>query len=411
VIEWVKNYWIKKNATNQCYMLKEVQDDDMNDQERSDEAERLMIKLLSCLPKNRDFTIDEAINSCNYLPDKEKQLARSLSIQIQNVLYENDYVKYPYLGNDYQLRFTEKVQVDVRCTKQYLLNLLCHDILEHLHAISFFHWKNGNVFTEIPEEEKTTATIYYNSIETKTFEKELTNDEVLFKTALEVLSKAKYIEAFYREFSNYKLIYKVKMLQDGEYALNTEFYLNENKKLVELRKDFVLINQSIGGKIINNGKHIFINYRKEDSKGYSLALYRELIEWYGKHNIFKDFIDIEPGEDFEEVINNALSSCSILLVIIGDRWNEIMKQRQMKNESSDFVRLEIAFALSKNIYTIPVTIDSAIMPTKTELPDDLKKLTGKQYLNIDQTRFETDTMKLVQIIDKRLGIERKGKYE
>ncbi len=157
----------------------------------------------------------------------------------------------------------------------------------------------------------------------------------------------------------------------------------------------------------NNAKKIFINYRKEDSSGYSLALYHELIKWYDKKIIFKDFNNIDPGEDFEESIDNALNSCNILLVIISDKWLDILNQRQKQTKQKDLVTLEISTALLKNIYTIPITINGASMPSESELPDELKKLIRRQFLNIDQTRFETDTMKLVQIIDKKLDIQRK----
>ena len=165
-------------------------------------------------------------------------------------------------------------------------------------------------------------------------------------------------------------------------------------------------NAPIVTKDIPGNKKIFINYRKEDSSGYSLALYNELLKWYDKHTIFKDFHNIEPGEDFEQAIDSALNSCGILLVIIGDKWSNIISER-LKLPSRDFVSLEIATALAKNIYTIPITINGAIMPNESELPNDLKKLTSRQSLNIDQTKFDTDIKKLIEVIDKRLGIQRK----
>src|SRR6478609_6455793 len=73
---------------------------------------------------------------------------------------------------------------------------------------------------------------------------------------------------------------------------------------------------------------IFINYRKEDSSGYSLALYNELTKWYPKKAVFKDFVTIEPGEDFRNAITDGLSSCNILLVVISNRWHDIMQRRK-----------------------------------------------------------------------------------
>ncbi len=181
-------------------------------------------------------------------------------------------------------------------------------------------------------------------------------------------------------------------------------FVAPRKNKLENISDNKKVENNSANKIVAK-QQIFINYRKEDSSGYSLALYNELSKWYDKNTIFKDFHNIEPGEDFEEAIDNALNSCSILLVIISDRWCEILNKRA-NSISNDFVKLEIATALSKNIYIIPITLNGATMPTEIELPDDLKNLIRRQYLNIDQTRFEIDIRKLVQIIDKRLNIQR-----
>jgi hypothetical protein len=121
--------------------------------------------------------------------------------------------------------------------------------------------------------------------------------------------------------------------------------------------------------------------------------------------VFKDFHNIQPGEDFEAAIEQALNNCSILLVIIGDRWLNIIKERKHV-ASQDFVSLEISTALLKNVYVIPITINGAAMPNESELPEELKKITKKQCLNIDQTKFESDILNLKIIMDKKLGIQR-----
>lgn len=154
--------------------------------------------------------------------------------------------------------------------------------------------------------------------------------------------------------------------------------------------------------------NIFINYRREDSSGYSLAIYNELIKWYDRDMIFKDFNTIEPGEDFSESIENALNSCTILLVLVANNWMDILKKRQEKRGEPDFVRMEIATALLKGVYTIPIVLNRANILIEDELPDDLKKIAKRQCLDLDPTRFETDILKLVKVIDKRLNISRDG---
>jgi len=145
---------------------------------------------------------------------------------------------------------------------------------------------------------------------------------------------------------------------------------------------------------------IFINYRKDDSPWNSLALYQELIKHFGKENIFKDFNTILPGTDFVESIEEALESCDVLLVLISEHWADIKDKNGNPriDNPDDFVRLEIATALRRNIKVIPVLFDNAVLPPATELPDDLKKLSRRQFIEIDKTRFEADTARLVETI-------------
>lgn len=184
------------------------------------------------------------------------------------------------------------------------------------------------------------------------------------------------------------------------------YFFFYRKKAGKHTSEIITKKEKVNSTLPNEKRTIFINYRKQDSSGYSLALYNELIKWYDKKSIFKDFNNIEPGEDFEESIDNALNNCNILLIILADKWIDILKDRNSKTQEPDYVELEISKALAKNIYIIPIVINNTRMPTAEELPGSLKKLSTRQYLNIDQTRFETDSLKLRDIIDRRLGINR-----
>lgn len=179
--------------------------------------------------------------------------------------------------------------------------------------------------------------------------------------------------------------------------------LEKKKKLTPSDSLFKLV--SVNKQQHTKHKQIFINYRRDDSSGYSLALYHELLKWYNKKDIFKDFHNIEPGQDFEHAIDEALDRCGVLIVVIADKWTNLIAER--KNLSSpDYVNQEIATALAKDVYVIPITINGTAMPNESELPIELKKLTRRQSLNIDQIKFENDVRKLVDIIDRRLGMQR-----
>ena len=149
---------------------------------------------------------------------------------------------------------------------------------------------------------------------------------------------------------------------------------------------------------------IFINYRKDDSSWNALALYNELQKYFSKEQIFKDFNTILPGDDFVVSIDNALRKCDVLIVIICKSWLDIKDStgKRRLDDPDDFVRLEVATALTRGIQVIPVLFDDVPMPHTSELPENMKTLSRRQFVEIDSKRFEDDIRKLAEAIKKVL---------
>ncbi len=152
--------------------------------------------------------------------------------------------------------------------------------------------------------------------------------------------------------------------------------------------------------------NIFINYRKDDSKWPTQALYNELLKYFSKELIFKDSITIEPGEDFDLSINNALAKCDVLIVIIGKNWLGAKNENGLVRleDPKDFVRIEIATALKRNIRVIPVLLDGIELPRENNLPEDLQLLTRRQFVTISDSKFETDVQTLAGAVKKIIEI-------
>lgn len=149
----------------------------------------------------------------------------------------------------------------------------------------------------------------------------------------------------------------------------------------------------------------FISYRRQDSAGYSRALYNELSRYFDAEQIFMDVDDIPLGTDFVQILNRNLQDCKVMLVIIGPQWLDIRSsngERRLDNPD-DFVRLEIARALDNNFSIIPVLVHGAPMPAEQDLPDILKPLSRRQALELNNKYYQHGIADLVKALEQYLG--------
>ena len=54
-----------------------------------------------------------------------------------------------------------------------------------------------------------------------------------------------------------------------------------------------------------------------------------------------DVEDIHPGQNFAEAIDHTLTECSIVLVVVGPRWLELLQRRAAANQE-DYVVHEVS---------------------------------------------------------------------
>ncbi|MCH7665550.1 MAG: toll/interleukin-1 receptor domain-containing protein [Acidobacteria bacterium] len=148
---------------------------------------------------------------------------------------------------------------------------------------------------------------------------------------------------------------------------------------------------------------VVISYRREDTRGDAGRLYEQLAHTFGKKRIFMDIDSIPAGKDFRDVLEGTISRTSVLLVLIGDRWaaaTDSWGRRRLDNDE-DIVRLEIATAIRQGTQLIPVLVGSAKMPSKKELPDELKELATRQAISLSEHHFRTDVRRCCTIQPRR----------
>ncbi|QRN94458.1 toll/interleukin-1 receptor domain-containing protein [Archangium violaceum] len=150
---------------------------------------------------------------------------------------------------------------------------------------------------------------------------------------------------------------------------------------------------------------IFVSYRREDSPGHTGRLYDHLVAHFGEQLVFRDIEAIELGADFVKAIEEAIGASSVLIAVIGPQWltaKDRQGRRRLDNPK-DFVRLELATALSRGVRVIPVLVDGASMPPEEELPPDLSALARRNAIEVSDLRFRTDVARLLQAIDAALA--------
>jgi hypothetical protein len=150
---------------------------------------------------------------------------------------------------------------------------------------------------------------------------------------------------------------------------------------------------------------IFINYRRDDSIGMAGRLHDRLAQTFGRDNLFMDVDHIPVGVDFVRHLNDQVAACDVILVVIGPNWlraKDKAGQRRL-HQPDDFVTIEIAVALARNIRVIPLLVEGARMPRESELPDNLKPLARRQAPEIRHASFGRDVEALMARMREAVG--------
>ncbi len=154
--------------------------------------------------------------------------------------------------------------------------------------------------------------------------------------------------------------------------------------------------------------NIFVNYRQQDSRADAGRIYDRLSKHFGNEHVFMDIDDIQPGENYIQILDYTLARCSVMLVIIGANWVNMRNDAgQLRlNDEYDFVRMEIISALERNIIVIPVLVGHAAMPRSAELPPELAILCQRQALEISDLRFHMDVDRLIAELESINGTQK-----
>jgi TonB family protein len=150
---------------------------------------------------------------------------------------------------------------------------------------------------------------------------------------------------------------------------------------------------------------IFVSYRRDDAEGEAGRLFDDLVKHFGASSVFIDVATIDVGRDFRKAIDESIADCGVLLAVIGKSWIDARDEHGQRrlDDASDFVRLETASALKRDIPVIPILVHGARMPRPEQLPDDLKELAYRNGVELTHARWSSDFQLLAKGLRRTLG--------
>jgi hypothetical protein len=143
------------------------------------------------------------------------------------------------------------------------------------------------------------------------------------------------------------------------------------------------------------GPRIFVSYRRADTAALAERLRDHLLTDIEGSAVFLDSHAIPPGDDFPERIARQIDKTDVFLALIGAEWlgADATGARRIDDER-DFVRIEVATALERNVPVLPVVVDDTVIPSVVDLPLDVAMVSRLNAVPIHTATFAADSDKL-----------------
>ncbi|MEU1995021.1 toll/interleukin-1 receptor domain-containing protein [Nocardia gamkensis] len=142
---------------------------------------------------------------------------------------------------------------------------------------------------------------------------------------------------------------------------------------------------------------IFLNYRIVDSVYAVNEISKQMAHHLGRARVFRDEDSLALGVLYARRIRRALQQCDTMVSVIGPHWLEARdgRGRRRIDNPRDWVRLELCTAFERGIRVVPVVLDDTPLPSREQLPNDIRDLSGLQYWRIRYRTLEEDVRGLL----------------
>ncbi|MGH3942682.1 MAG: TIR domain-containing protein [Pseudonocardiaceae bacterium] len=142
---------------------------------------------------------------------------------------------------------------------------------------------------------------------------------------------------------------------------------------------------------------VFVSYRRADDPFAAALVAAALLDRFGTQGVFLDTLALRPRSDPSRRLPQALARSTVLLALIGSRWDQGEQLRRLR-DAQDWVRWEITEAARLHMTIIPAFLGRSA-DLNPDVPHDLRDLLTRQPPSaIRRTHLRTDLTDLVDRI-------------
>jgi TIR domain len=163
------------------------------------------------------------------------------------------------------------------------------------------------------------------------------------------------------------------------------------------------LKRRLEGRKIDPEPQIFFSYRQSDARYVGGRIFDALTAEFGLGTVFRDSKSLLAGGNWGDNIRDAIQQCKVVVVHIGDEWDNIIKKKREAKEPDALVdELEAALEVKRPIRVVPVLTSEddhvSMYKRMKQIEDNLsllgkdsqvrKKFTGK--LQVQRLREDPD---------------------
>jgi pterin-4a-carbinolamine dehydratase len=147
-----------------------------------------------------------------------------------------------------------------------------------------------------------------------------------------------------------------------------------------------------GAEDVSTGKRVFVSYRRDDAAAEAGRLSDALRLQLGEDAVFMDTSSIGAGAPWPDALRTALDLANTVVLVVGPEWVRVADEwgRRRIDQEDDWVRQEVANSLAHAKQLVPVLVRGARMPPESALPDNIRMLPQRQYVEIRRDFWDHD---------------------